>query len=82
MPNVDAYEREIPSVFKKDGLKSVATKAELGEPRAAAMANAEKDRKVNVRLSSIDLNDLQVKALEEGLPWGFPQNHGHTVKLA
>ena len=28
-----------------------------------------KDRTVNIRLSSIDLNDIQVKALEEGMPY-------------
>ena len=28
-----------------------------------------KDRRVNIRLSSIDLSDIQVKALEEGMPY-------------
>ena len=69
MPNVDAYEREILSAFEKGSLKSVATKAELEKFRAAARATAVKDRRVNIRLSSIDLNDIQVKALEEGMPY-------------
>jgi len=69
MPNVDAYEREILSAFEKGRLKSVATKAELEKFRAAARATAVKDRRVNIRLSSIDLNDIQVKALEEGMPY-------------
>jgi predicted DNA binding CopG/RHH family protein len=69
MPNVDAYEREILSAFEKGSLKSVATKAELETFRAAARATAVKDRRVNIRLSSIDLNDIQVKALEEGMPY-------------
>ena len=69
MPNVDPYEREVLSAFEKGGLKSVATKAELEKFRAAAKATAVKDRRVNIRLSSIDLNDIQVKALEEGMPY-------------
>ena len=69
MPNVDAYEREILSAFDKGSLKSVATKAELEKFRAAAKATAVKDRRVNIRLSSIDLNDIQVRALEEGMPY-------------
>lgn len=69
MPNADAYEREILSAFEKGNLKSVVTKAELEKFRAAARATAVKDRRVNIRLSSIDLNDIQVKALEEGMPY-------------
>ena len=69
MANVDAYEREVLSAFEKGTLKSVATKAELEKFRAAARATAVKDRRVNIRLSSIDLNDIQVKALEEGMPY-------------
>ena len=69
MPNVDAYERDILSAFDKSSLKSVATKAELEKFRAAAKATAVKDRRVNIRLSSIDLNDIQVRALEEGMPY-------------
>ena len=69
MPNVDAYEREILSAYENGSLKSVATKAELETFKAAARATAVKDRRVNIRLSSIDLNDIQVKALEEGMPY-------------
>ena len=69
MPNVDTYELEILSAFDKGNLKSVATKAELEKFRAAARATAVKDRRVNIRLSSIDLNDIQVKALEQGMPY-------------
>ena len=69
MPNVDAYEREVLSAFEKGSLKSVATKSELEKFKAAARATAVKDRRVNIRLSSIDLNDIQIKALEEGMPY-------------
>lgn len=69
MPNVDAYEKEVLSAFEKGSLKSVATKGELEKFRAAARATAVKDRRVNIRLSSIDLSDIQVKALQEGMPY-------------
>jgi predicted DNA binding CopG/RHH family protein len=69
MPKVDSYEREILSSFEKGKLKSVATKSELEKFKAAARATAVKDRRVNIRLSSIDLSDIQVKALEEGMPY-------------
>ena len=69
MPKVDAYEQEILAAFDTGKLKSVATKAELQKFRDAARATAVKDRRVNIRLSSIDLRDIQVRALEEGMPY-------------
>lgn len=69
MPKIDAYEQEVLTAFDKGQLKSVATKAELAKFKAAARATAIKDRRVNIRLSSGDLSDIQVKALEEGVPY-------------
>ncbi len=69
MSKLDAYEREILEAFEEGKLKSVATKSELAKLKAAARATAIRDRRVNIRLSSIDLSDIQVKALEEGIPY-------------
>jgi predicted DNA binding CopG/RHH family protein len=69
MPKIDDYELEVLTAFEKGQLKSVATKAELAKFKAAARATAIKDRRVNIRLSSGDLSDIQVKALEEGVPY-------------
>jgi predicted DNA binding CopG/RHH family protein len=69
MPNIDAYEEEVLVAFEKGTLDSVATKAELAKLKAAARATAVKDRRVNIRLSSGDLSDIQVRALEEGVPY-------------
>lgn len=69
MPKIDEYELEVLNDFEKGQLKSVATKAELAKFKAAARATAIKDRRVNIRLSSGDLNDIQVRALEEGVPY-------------
>ena len=69
MSKLDAYETEVLGAFEKGSLKSVATRSELAKLRAAARATAIKDRRVNIRLSSGDLQDIQAKALEEGLPY-------------
>jgi predicted DNA binding CopG/RHH family protein len=69
MPTIDAYEADVLDAFEKGALDSVATKAELEKFRAAARATAIKDRRVNIRMSSGDLSDIQVKALEEGVPY-------------
>lgn len=69
MPSIDRYESELLAAFNKGALESVATKSELSKFKAAARATAIKDRRVNIRLSSGDLRDIQVKALEEGLPY-------------
>lgn len=69
MPKIDRYEREIIAAFDKGKLTSVGTKAELARFKAAARATALKDRRVNIRLSSGDLSDIQAKALEEGVPY-------------
>lgn len=69
MAKIDAYEQDILAAFEKGRMKSVATKGELEKLKAAARATAVKDRRVNIRLSSLDLGDIQVKALEEGIPY-------------
>jgi predicted DNA binding CopG/RHH family protein len=69
MPRVDQYEAELLEAFDAGKLRSVATKGELARLRAAARATAIKDKRVNIRLSAGDLQDIQVKALEEGMPY-------------
>ena len=69
MAKTDAYELELIQAYEKGQLKSLATKTELAKFKKAARATATKDKRVNIRLSSFDLNDIQVKALEEGLPY-------------
>jgi predicted DNA binding CopG/RHH family protein len=69
MPKFDDYEREVLTAFDKGQLKSVASRAGLAKLKAAARATAIKDRRVNIRLSSGDLGDVQVRALEEGVPY-------------
>jgi predicted DNA binding CopG/RHH family protein len=69
MSDIDAYELEILKAFESGQLKSIASKTELAKFKAAARASAIKDKRVNIRLSSVDLTDIQVKAMEEGVPY-------------
>jgi predicted DNA binding CopG/RHH family protein len=69
MKKLDAYEEEILNVYETGKLKSVASKSELAKFKAAARSTAVKDKRVNIRLSSGDLSDIQIKALEEGVPY-------------
>ena len=69
MPTIDDSEIEILQAFEQGQLKSVATKTELARFKSAARATTLKDRRVNILLASGDLRDIQVKALEEGIPY-------------
>jgi predicted DNA binding CopG/RHH family protein len=69
MSELDAGELEVLADYELGKLKPVATKAERERLRAAARATAIKDKRVNIRLSSIDLQDIQARALEQGLPY-------------
>lgn len=69
MKKLDADEEEILGAYEAGKLKSVATKSELAKFKAAARSTAVKDKRVNIRLSSVDLGDIQIKALEEGVPY-------------
>lgn len=69
MHKIDSEEHQLLQAYEQGQLKSIATKDELAKFKAAARATAIKDRRVNIRLSSGDLSDIQVKALEEGVPY-------------
>ena len=69
MPTIDDSEIEILQAFEQGQLKSVATKTELARFKSAARATTLKDRRVNILLASGDLRDIQIKALEEGIPY-------------
>lgn len=69
MAKIDPYEQEVLAAYESGALKSVASKAELAKLKAAARATSTKDKRVNIRLSSGDLQDIQAKALQEGMPY-------------
>ena len=69
MTSIDDDELEILRGCETGALRSVAIKSELAKFKAAARATAIKDGRVSIRLSSGDLSDIPVKALEEGVPY-------------
>ena len=67
---LDAEEREILEAYQEGRLKRVELSAEeIERYRAAARAVSKKNRRVNIRMSSDDLRDLQVRAMQEGVPY-------------
>ena len=81
MPKIDLYESELLAAYDKGSFKSVATKSELAKFKAAARATAIKDQRINIRLSSGDLQDIQVKALEQGPRRLEEVRHGASARV-
>jgi predicted DNA binding CopG/RHH family protein len=70
MKKLDSYETEVLTAYEKGRLKSTSpSKADLAKFKAAASATFIKDRRINIRLSSPDLMDIQARAMEEGIPY-------------
>ncbi len=70
MKKLDTFEEDILTAYEKDELKSTSpSQADLAKFKAAATATFIKDRRINIRLSSPDLMDIQARALEEGIPY-------------
>ena len=65
-----SYEEQISEDYEKGHFQSIGpSKTELKSFKEAARATFIKDRRVNVRLSSPDLMDIQTRAAEEGVPY-------------
>lgn len=63
-------EQEILASFERDEWKPVRNqKGEIAQFRAAAEATLLKNKRVNIRISSRDLEGLQARAAEEGVPY-------------
>ena len=63
-------EQEILASFERGGWKPVRNqKGEIARLQAAAEATLLKNKRVNIRISSRDLEGLQARAAEEGVPY-------------
>lgn len=66
----DEEELEILQAWESGKLKPVSgLKEKIKTHRAAAEATFKKDQRLNIRISSRDLKNLQARALEEGVPY-------------
>ena len=62
-------EKEILKSYENDEWVSVSKTASITKYKAAAKATFKKDKRVNIRISALDLELLQERALIEGLPY-------------
>lgn len=70
MTELDQEEREVLEAYEKGRLERVTlSRDEIEQYREAARALSRKDKRINIRLSSQDLEQLQIKAMEEGIPY-------------
>ena len=69
MARLDREERELLKSVERGEWRSAASKAVLKRYAQAARRTVKKDRRVNIRISQVDLGDLRVRAFEEGLPY-------------
>ncbi|MCM2341474.1 hypothetical protein [Rhodoferax sp.] len=66
----DDEELEILKAWEAGTLRPVSGVAkQIKTHRAAAEATFKKDQRLNIRISSRDLRNLQARALEEGVPY-------------
>jgi len=69
-PNLDREERELLTSIEAGEWESVPDlEGERHRHEKYARNTLRKDRRVNIRISSRDLEDLQALAVEEGLPY-------------
>lgn len=68
MIDLDAEEKELLESFEKNEWKTVKEK-KISHYQQIAKATFKKDSRVNIRMSSKDVHAIQVKALEEGIPY-------------
>lgn len=67
---LDTDEKEILESVERGEWRSVkGVKRDLGRYSRYARATFRKDRRLNIRISSRDLEAIQKRALEEGLPY-------------
>ena len=70
MARLDGEEKELLESFDRDEWKPVTgQKTEAERYREYARATFKKDMRVNIRISKKDLEALQTRALEEGIPY-------------
>jgi predicted DNA binding CopG/RHH family protein len=66
----DKYEKDILDSYEKDEWVEVDDmKKEIKKHASYARSTVRKDKRVNIRISQKDLESIQRRALEEGIPY-------------
>jgi len=67
---LDDYEKELMEVLETENIQSVENiKTETEKHQSYARNTLKKDKRVNIRISSKDLEEIQVSAIKQGLPY-------------
>jgi predicted DNA binding CopG/RHH family protein len=69
MTELDNEEKELLETFEAGEWQSVKEPSRLQELQSYAKAAIAKDKRITLRLSSIDLESIQTIALQEGIPY-------------
>jgi len=67
--HLDPEELQLLDDYATGSMRSVASPEMLDKLRAAARATGLKDQRINIRPSSVDLQALRTRALQEGMPY-------------
>ena len=67
--NLTEEEKELLQSYENDEWVSVATPDSISRYQAAAKATFKKNKRVNIRISGMDLELIQERALLEGIPY-------------
>ncbi len=68
-PKLSKEEQQILNDFEAGEFKSILTPERKKQLQAIAEETFKKDKRINIRISSRDLESLQRRALEEGIPY-------------
>jgi predicted DNA binding CopG/RHH family protein len=67
---LDGYEKEVLDSFELGELKLVKDlPSEKKRFQSYAQASLKKNKRINIRIAEYDLKAIQVKAMEEGIPY-------------
>jgi predicted DNA binding CopG/RHH family protein len=69
MTKLSSEEKDLLDSYENDEWESIVTSEEIDKYRASARQTFKKDKRVNIRMSELDIELLQEKALIEGLPY-------------
>jgi len=69
MKYIDKEEKKFIESYNRGEWRSVKDKRKISKYIKAAKESLNKNQRINIRLTSKDLNDIQVKAIEEGIPY-------------
>ena len=66
---LDKDEKKLVAAFETDEYESVLTPARKKQIKEAAATTLKKDKRINIRISSRDLESIQKRAIVEGIPY-------------